>query len=137
MSEQTSVKKGSNRKIAIAITVVVILIIAGVAIYYLYNTVGIGKPSQVTLTGTVTTTGSYTRPEKLTFTSVTSSNTYVAACSGGGNPATYTITLPNGDTYTVTIVYVNTLVGIFGGNANAGTLNLNTHQSSITQNWAG
>lgn len=138
MSEQTSGKKKSaNRKIAIVIGVIVIVIIAGIALYYLYNTVGFIKPSEVTLTGTVTTTGANTRPEKITFTSSTTGNTYVATASGGGNPATYTITLPNGDTYTVTITWVNTILGIIGGNANAGTLNLNTFQSSITENWAG
>jgi len=119
------------------IAVVVIVIIVGVAIYYIYNTVGIIKPSQVTLTGTITTTGANTRPEKITFTSVKTGYTYVATASGGGNPATYTITLPNGDTYTVSIHWVNTILSIISGDADAGTLNLNTFQSSITENWAG
>jgi flagellar basal body-associated protein FliL len=137
MSEPASGKKSSNRKIAIVIAVVVIVIIVGVVAYYLYNSVGIGKPSQVTLTGLVTTTGADTRPEKITFTSVTTGYTYVADVSGGGNPANCSITLPNGDSYTVTITWVNTIFGSIGGNADAGTLNLNTRQSSITEDWAG
>jgi len=137
MNEQTGEKRSSNRRIAIAVAVVFIVIILGAVVYYLYNTVGIGKPSQVTVSGTVTTVGDSTRPTKITFTSVTTEQTYIAATSGGGNPATYTIALPNGDTYTVTITWVNTILSIFGGDANGGTLNLDTHQSSITQNWAG
>lgn len=94
MNEQTGEKRSSNRRIAIAVAVVFIVIILGAVVYYLYNTVGIGKPSQVTVSGTVTTVGDNTRPTKVTFTSVTTEQTYIAATSGGGNPATYTIALP-------------------------------------------
>jgi hypothetical protein len=97
------------------------------------------KPSQVNLYGTVTTTGANTRPEKITFTSLTTGHTYVVATIGEGNPADYTIyNIPNGDSYSVTITYVNTIWGsLFGGDANAGTLDLNTFQSSIRIDWSG
>jgi hypothetical protein len=94
-----------------------------------------GKPAFVTVAGTVTTTGTGTNPEKITFTSETNGNTYVAACAGGGNPGSYTISLPNGDTYRVTIAWQ--FIGITGGNANAGTLNLNTFSDNMSMNWSG
>jgi hypothetical protein len=61
--------------------------------------------AQVTLTGTVTTTGIGTTPEKITFTSTEDQKTYGAAVSGGGNPGTYSIVLPNHDLYKVTITW--------------------------------
>lgn len=94
-----------------------------------------GKPATVTVSGSVTTTGTLTNPEKITFTSETTGNTYVASCSGGMNPASYSISLPNGDTYTVTITWK--ALGVTGGNANAGTLNLNTFNSNLEENWSG
>jgi len=94
-----------------------------------------GKPGYVTVTGTVTTTGTGTNPEKITFTSEINGNPYVASCTGGGNPAAYTISLPNGDNYEVTITWQ--FLGVTGGNANAGTLNLDTFDSTISMNWSG
>lgn len=89
----------------------------------------------MTLAGTVTTTGAGTNPEKITFTSMRDSKTYVAAVSGGGNPGTHSIILPNADSYNVTIGWRS--YGIFSGDANAGTLNLDTFEKSIERNWAG
>jgi len=125
-------KKGTKRNIvAIAIGVIVIVIVAGVALYFIFNTVGIGKPKDVLVVGFVTTARSATTPETITFTSLRNGETYVASATGG----TYAITLPNGDSYSVTITWESH--GVTGGTANAGTLNLDTTQSSITENWVG
>jgi hypothetical protein len=114
--------------------VIIIVIIAG-GIYILSQTPGFGKPKEVTLTGTVTTTGTGTTPEKITFTSVRDETIYVAAVTGG-NPGTYSISLPNGDSYSVKITW-KILGLVTGGDADAGTLNLDTFEESIEKNWAG
>jgi hypothetical protein len=44
--------------------------------------------------------------------------------------------LPNEDTYTVTITW-KAFGAIPGGDADAGTLNLNETEESIVRNWAG
>lgn len=133
-----SEKKGISNVVIAIVVLCVVVIGVGLAVYFASNGgVGIIKPKEVTLTGTVTTTGTGTNPEKITFTSMSNNKDYVAACTGGGNPAPYSITLPNGDSYKVTITW-KTLFGLItGGNADAGTLNLDSSQSSITENWAG
>ena len=124
-----------NKKLLIAVVIAVIVAVVAVAIYVIVQTPGFVKPKDVTLTGTVTTTGTGTTPEKITFTSMRDGKTYVAAVSGG-NPGTYTITLPNGDSYKVTITWK--ILGLLtGGTADAGTLNLDTFETSIEKNWAG
>jgi len=115
--------------------IIIVVVVAALAIYVIVQTPGFIKPKEVTLTGTVTTTGTGTTPEKITFTSLRDGKTYVAAVSGG-NPGTYTITLPNGDSYEVTITWK--ILGLLtGGTADAGTLNLDTFETSIEKNWAG
>ena len=128
-----SESKGPKRNtVAIAIGVIIIVIIAGVALYFVFNALGVGKPSDVVVSGTVTTTGLGTSPQLVTFTSQSTGNPYVANANGG----TYSITLPNRDTYSVTITYK--VLGLtLGSTASAGTLNLDTTQSSITENWVG
>ena len=124
-----------NKKLLIAVVIAVIVAVVAVAIYVIVQTPGFVKPKDVTLTGTVTTTGTGTTPEKITFTSMRDGKTYVAAVSGG-NPGTYTITLPNGDSYKVAITWK--ILGLLtGGTADAGTLNLDTFETSIEKNWAG
>jgi hypothetical protein len=115
-------------------TILIVVLITVLTIYFIWSTPGIIKPNEVTLTGTVTTTGTLTTPEKITFTCERSENTFVASVSGG-NPGTYTITLPNGNSYKVSITWK--FLGATGGNADAGTLNLDTFETSIVQNWAG
>ena len=125
--------KPKRNALAIAIGIIVIVIVVGVAGYFLYNAFGIGKPSDVLVSGTVTTTGTY--PQKITFTSESTGNPYVANVNAG----TYSITLPNHDTYNATITYGRTIssAGVIAATANVGTLNLDTTQSSITENWVG
>lgn len=115
--------------------IIIVVVIIALAIYFIVQTPGFIKPREVTLNGTVTTTGTGTTPEKITFTSMRDGKTYVAAVSGG-NPGAYTINLPNGDSYKVTITWK--VLGLFtGGTADAGTLNLDTFEASIEKNWAG
>lgn len=126
----------SNQKTKwIAAVVIVVVVIALVSIYILSQTPGIGKPQEVTLTGTVTTTGTGTSPEKITFTCNRDGMTYVVAVSGG-NPGTYTMCLPNCESYKVTITW-KILGLITGGDADAGTLNLDCYEETLVKNWAG
>jgi hypothetical protein len=124
-------KRGvSNVVLAIAaIAIIVIGVVAYMALTT--NSFAPAKPKEVALSGTVTTTGTGTSPEKITFTSEKNGNTYVANANGG----TYSISLPNEDTYKVTITWK--VLGITGGNADAGTLNLDTTEASMVKNWAG
>jgi hypothetical protein len=119
----------------IILAVAIIIIVVLFAAYIAFIMPRIDKPKEVTLTGTVTTTGTGTNPEKITFKSMRDEKTYVAGVSGGGNPGTYSIVLPNGDSYKVSITWK--FFGITGGTADAGTLNLDTSATSIERNWAG
>ena len=121
--------KISGRNIAIAgvVIIAVIIVIALVTIVPI-----IAKPTVVTLTGTVTTTGTGTTPERITFTSYKTGSTYVAAVYDHS----YSIQLPNGETYKVKITY-KFLGLITVGEADAGTLDLDSSESSIVRNWVG
>ena len=124
--------KKAISNVVIAIIVVCVVLVAVLGIYFASKGgIGIVKPKEVTLTGTVTTTGTGTSPEKITFKSLSDGQTYVANANGG----TYSITLPNSDSYGVTITWK--FLGITGGTADAGTLNLDSTEASITRNWAG
>jgi len=125
-----SQKQPSFRKsnIGTAAGVVIIAIIIAVAVT---TTVpGIVKPKIVTLTGTVTTTGTGTIPEKITFISYKTGNTYVAAVYDHS----YSIQLPNGETYNVKITY-KFLGLVTVGEADAGTLDLDSSEPFIVRNW--
>lgn len=95
--------------IVIAIVSVLITAIAGIAVYYyLNNNV---KPSTVILNGTVTI-ATYVKPpenvfhvdvipQNITFVSLRTEQNFTAVVGNG----TYLITLPNEDTYNVTVDY--------------------------------
>lgn len=126
-----SEKKGVSNVVVVLI-VVVCVVVAIVGVYAWQNYVSsVMKPKEVALSGTVTTTGTGTKPEKITFTSESNGNTYVADANSG----TYSISLPNEDTYKVTITWK--FLGITGGTADAGTLNLNSNTATMVKNWAG
>jgi hypothetical protein len=125
----TEKKSSGYRNIGIGVGIAVGVIIAVIAIYFLFMVAT--KPKEVLVSGTVTTTGTGTSPQMVTFTSMRNGKTYVANANGGS----YSISLPNGDSYSVTITWK--FLGITGGNADAGTLNLDTTETSITRNWAG
>jgi hypothetical protein len=122
-------KKGSSKVVIAIVLVCVVIIGVGLAVYFASNGgVGIIKPKEVTLTGTVRAAVAVTF-ENITFTSLSNGETYVADING----ETYSITLTNGDSYNVTVAWK--LLGFPGGNWNVGTLNVDTTQSSITENW--
>ncbi len=121
----------TGRNLAIGLILAIIVIVIVVAMAVPGSVPGISKPSQVVLSGTVTTTGTGTSPEKITFTSETTGNNYVADANGG----TYSVTLPNQDTYSVSITWK--FLGITGGTADAGTLNLDSASATMTENWSG
>ena len=113
----------------------VLLLIMIYVFFFTNNGVGIFKPKEVTLTGTVTTTGTDAAPQNITFTSLSTQEDYVVICTGGGNPAHYSIILPNGDSYKVTITWKS--IELTQGSTDAGTLNLDTGNQELTKDWAG
>jgi hypothetical protein len=128
-------EKKINSNVAIAFVVLCSVTVGvGLAVYFASNRgARIIRPKGVTVTGTVTATVAGTF-EKITFTSLSNGATYLTVANG----ETYSITIPNDDSYNVTIAWK--LFGITGGNAtlnaNEGTLNLDTTQPSVTENWA-
>jgi hypothetical protein len=88
------------------------------------------KPSQVTLTGTATTVGTGTSPQKITFIDKSTGNTYVAAVTTNS----YQITLPNQKTFSVSVTW--SALGITGGSCDAGTLNLDSNDATQTHDWS-
>jgi len=132
-----SESKGTSEGIVIVGALCAIAIVAAVTFYQFMDTPAIivaGKPEEVELSGTVTINRTAAIPQNITFTSISDGTNYVATCEGGGNPADYSITLPNEDTYQVTIT--SKVFGlIHDGNTNAGTLTLNQTKTSIIKDW--
>jgi hypothetical protein len=124
--------KESRRKLLIA-TVSSAVIIAVLAAYFLLTSPGILKPSEVALAGSVTVDAGDV-PEKITFTSTRCGTPYAAAVSGEGNSGEYSVVLPNGYSYNVTITLKS---GETEGEMDVGTLNLDTFEASVTRNWVG
>ena len=118
----------------VLIGIAVFVLFAGLLYFGMNGGVGTIKPKDVTVSGTVMTMGIHTTPEKITFTSLSDKEDYTSACNGG-NPSSYSISVPNGQSYNITITwkYVRLTTG---GTADAGTLYLDETQSSITRNWA-
>jgi len=119
------------------IAIVVILVLAFLFIGMKGSFLGPGgefaakiiKPSQVTVSGSVSTTGTGTYPQSITFIS-NSGAPYVGSISG----KTYEVVLPNVNTYSVKIKWA--ALGITGGECNAGTLDLDSIESSATYSWS-
>lgn len=88
------------------------------------------KPSEVTISGSVSTVGTATYPQSITFVSSGGGSPYVTSATNGQ----YQITLPNVNTYSVTITWAT--LGITGGTCNAGTLNLDSLQNTASYNWS-
>jgi hypothetical protein len=129
--------RGNSEGIVIVGVLCAIVIGAAVTFYqfmYTPTTSAAAKPEEVVLSGTVTTNRTAATPQNITFTSMSDGTNYVAACEGGGNPADYSITLPNEDTYQVTIS--SKVFGlIYGGAADAGTLTLDETKPSLAKDW--
>lgn len=129
--------RSNSERIVIVGALCGIVIVAAVTFYqfmYTPTTSAAGKPEAVELSGTVTTNRTAGIPQNITFTSMSDGTNYVAVCEGGGNPADYSITLPNEDTYQVTVT--STVFGLIGGGGtDAGTLNLDETKTSLIKDW--
>ena len=125
-----SQQQPSFRKSNIGTTAGVVITVIIIIIYVITTVPGIAKPKAVTLTGTITTTGTGTTPERITFISYKTGNTYVAAVYD----RSYSIQLPNGETYNVKITY-KFLGLVTVGEADAGTLDLDSSEPFIVRNW--
>jgi len=126
-----TMKKDKGYAAIIVVILIVCIIAFGVILYYSTNGfIGIIYPKDVTISGIVSVAGIGRSPEKITFTSLTNEHTYVQDTAGNS----YSISLPNGDSYSVTITYT---ILLSTGNTDAGTLNLRTLSSSATYNWSG
>jgi hypothetical protein len=110
------------------------VVIAILVVYFVLTSPGVLKPSEVALAGAVTV-GTGSIPEKITFTNTQCGTTFAAGVSGEGNFGAYSIILPNGYSYNVTITLKSG--GLIGEDVDAGTLNLDTFEASITRNWVG
>jgi len=134
-TEVSNFKEVKILKTKMLVLVSLAVFVLFIGIWY-FGTYGVGsiKPKDVTVAGTVTTLGIHTTPEKITFTSLSNKVDYPSDCNVG-NPSYYSISVPNGQSYNVTITWK--YVGLTnGGTVDAGTLNLDETQSSITRNWA-
>ena len=111
-------------------TVVFVVLLSAVAVYSFIPTAT--RPSEVTLTGTVATSGAGTVAERIIFISMSDQKTYVSDITDGH----YTIAIRNGDSYRVTITWK--FLGMDrGGASDAGTLDLDTTSPNIVRNWHG
>ncbi len=115
--------------IGIAVVAVVVAIIIGIWAYsnfapqYSQNII-----PYVTVSGSASTTGAATKPVFIDFTSDTGAST--SANVAGGS---YSITLANQHSYTMTIHY-SAGFGITSGTCNAGTLSVYSSSSSMQTN---
>jgi hypothetical protein len=118
-----------------AIIVVVVVAVITVVAYLAYEASST-KPQEVMVSGTVTTVGMGTKPLEIKFTNVHNENDfYQINCVGGGNPASYQISLPNQKSYTVSIKWQGVLFNT--GDTDVGNLNVDTYDSSLTHDWSG
>lgn len=133
----TEKKRSGYRNIGIGIGIAVGVIIAVIAIYVVFMTPT--KPKEVMVSGAAYMSGTGKSPEKITFTSMRNGYTYVAfAYDIRGVGGSYSISLPNGDSYKVTITWkAFDYLPSAGGNADAGTLNLDTSETEFYENWEG
>lgn len=129
-----------NSEGIVAVGVLCAIVVGAAVIAYQFmdtpTTSAAGKPEEVELSGIVTTNRTAGIPQNITFTSMSDGTNYVAVCEGGGNPADYNITLPNEDTYHVTVT--STVFGLIGGGGtDAGTLNLDETKTSLIKDLEG
>ena len=107
-------------------------IIALLAVYAFLTTPGGSKPSEVTITGTVTASG--VNLDKITFTNTPCGTKNVADISASGeNSGAYAISLDNGYSYNVSISWNNS--GSVMYESEIGKLVLDTFDKSIVRDW--
>lgn len=87
-------------------------------------------PPTVTVSGSATSSGLLTHATALEFTNTATATVYKATLTSNN----YDVTLPNLQQYEVTLFYANTL-GV-GGSCNAGTLTVQTDQSTLTADYS-
>ena len=106
------------------------LIIASIAVYAVF-TPGLFKPSEVTITGAVTTPGVILNKIAFTNTGCGTRNEAVIS-SIGANSGTYTISLDNEYSYNVSIAWNN---GTIVNEMEVGVVLVETFDESIEKNW--
>ncbi|MGA2198821.1 MAG: hypothetical protein ABSG45_02675 [Nitrososphaerales archaeon] len=121
-----SSKTGRNA----GIVVIIVLLLSGVAYYFGAGLTGV--PSSVTVSGRVCTNGTGTNPKAVIFTNENGGQAYDTAVFNGQ----YSASLPNQQSYTVTIEWSGPSGA--NGTCNAGTFSLGQGAggSSLTGNWS-
>ncbi len=130
------------KRTTLALTVLLVLlfsvIILAIALNFISTTptsTAPLKPEYVTVSGTANNTDHFDyasptiTPNTITFTSGKNGTTYETSFTGEN----YSLSLPNLDSYNVTINWQ--FNSIYADDSYAGTLNLNTTETSITKNW--
>ena len=127
------IKSPQNRPKWLLPFILIAIIISIVGVYVVYNSLITPLPSSVTLTGTVTSANGLKVPELITFISLSSGSKFESYVSGGMS-GTYAVTLPNENSYKVTVTWASKGDG---GTADLGTLNLNSNEAAFERNWVG
>ena len=123
----TAKKSNTGRNIAIIILALIVIVVA----VWFFSYSGYGNQltyPNVSVTGQITTVGFGTTPFRVDFTSSSSGSVFSAAVSGGY----YSVSLPNHDSYTVTVDYDTAISST--STCNGGVLNLNLASSTDTFN---
>ena len=114
--------------LAVASTTLIIALLAAYAVF----TPGLFKPSEVTITGTVTAPGVILNKIAFTNTGCGTRNEAVIF-SIGETSGTYTISLDNDYSYNVSIAWTNNKGTL--GEAEIGTLVLDSFNQSLVRDW--
>ena len=108
------------------------LIIALLSVYAFLTSPGLFKPSEVTVTGTIT--ASEITLEKITFTNTVCGTQNEANISSlGDNSGVYTVSLENGYSYNVSIAWKSSGTAI--NEMGMGKLVVDTFDTSIEKDW--
>ena len=108
------------------------LIIALLSVYGFLTSPGLFKPSEVTVTGTIT--ASEITLEKITFTNTVCGTKNEANISSlGDNSGVYTVSLENGYSYNVSIAWKSS--GTVINETGMGKLVVDTFDTSIEKDW--
>ena len=130
MAVQTAPAASSSKTgLNAGITVIIVLLLSGVAYYFSAGLTGI--PSSITVSGRVSTNDAGTNPKAVVFTNENSGQAYDTAVFNGQ----YSVSLPNQQSYTVTIEWSGPTGA--NGTCNAGTVSLGqgAGASSLTGDW--
>jgi len=126
-------KSSSNKKYVIGFVIAIFLVLAFIFVANQGGNLGPGNilqavaPISVTVSGSVSTSGSGTTGTNVIFTS-SSGSAYPASISGGS----YSVTLPNKDTYSATVQWSGQYAWQTGS-CNVGSFSLNNGPGATTQ----